>query len=370
MPGDPTTNSAAPPGTTNIAPIAKPSALTMDLTGLMIDPTQSRGNSLTNEKSPPATTAASKNASASAPNAAEDAANNNSTTTALPPWMPIADSNDPTADPKVPYFKLCAAAIIDTGPELTTNEIYLWILEHFPYFRTARPSWKGNIRYSLHSEDCLERADRNKEDNQGFYWRINKKYLPYFLKGDYRRKELAIKFQKEKEESEKNALAQLSLPSNHLQLHAHQMNRYQKRLHEARQQQHLMLQQPNMRLDRRSYERKLLQRDSFHYQPIQQQQAIEMNSQHHYQQHEYGYEFNTQGHQINGQNYQYNDHPYQSNGHQYLYTGSHNNQQQCYVVTPHQYQGHQQLQHHVSQPHHQMYHLQYQNEPKQQGQQQ
>ena len=55
----------------------------------------------------------------------------------------------------------------------------------YPYFRTARPGWRNNVRHYLSKHKCFIKSEKCK-NRRGHYWRINQANIGDFLMGDFR----------------------------------------------------------------------------------------------------------------------------------------------------------------------------------------
>ncbi|KAI0244838.1 hypothetical protein L0F63_001190, partial [Massospora cicadina] len=78
-------------------------------------------------------------------------------------------SNDP---PKHTYATLLAYAILHSPEEkMTLDQIYTWLLEHYPYFETCEKDWRNSIRHNLSLNVMFERVPRHiNELGKGSYW--------------------------------------------------------------------------------------------------------------------------------------------------------------------------------------------------------
>ena len=61
----------------------------------------------------------------------------------------------------------------DTG-HLPVNEIYNFIVENFPYYRTAKDGWKNSIRHNLSLNKCFEKFENPLNwSKKGCLWGLN-----------------------------------------------------------------------------------------------------------------------------------------------------------------------------------------------------
>ncbi len=63
--------------------------------------------------------------------------------------------------PPVPYSALIVMALRNslTG-QLPVSEIYKFLLDHFPYFKTAPPGWKNSVRHNLSLNRGFEKREK------------------------------------------------------------------------------------------------------------------------------------------------------------------------------------------------------------------
>ncbi|KIH44112.1 fork head domain protein [Ancylostoma duodenale] len=82
------------------------------------------------------------------------------------------------------YSNLIALALknSETG-QLTVSEIYAFMLEHFPYFRTAPSGWKNSVRHNLSLNKCFckvevdEEISLSQQTRKSCLWMINPERL-------------------------------------------------------------------------------------------------------------------------------------------------------------------------------------------------
>ncbi|GAB1598888.1 hypothetical protein Ahia01_000166000 [Argonauta hians] len=90
--------------------------------------------------------------------------------------------------PSHSYIGLIAMAILNSKEKkLVLSDIYQWILDNYPYFRTRGPGWRNSIRHNLSLNDCFIKAGRS-ANGKGHYWAIHPANIEDFNKGDFRRR--------------------------------------------------------------------------------------------------------------------------------------------------------------------------------------
>jgi hypothetical protein len=102
----------------------------------------------------------------------------NASETDAPVSSPAEGSASETFEkPVFSYSCLIAMALknSETG-SLPVNEIYAYILEKFPYFRSAPDGWKNSIRHNLSLNKCFEKIENptvNGGSRKGCLWGLN-----------------------------------------------------------------------------------------------------------------------------------------------------------------------------------------------------
>ncbi|EGD76234.1 hypothetical protein PTSG_00936 [Salpingoeca rosetta] len=99
-------------------------------------------------------------------------------------WLPRLNVGRGREDGKPPYSyaTLITFALnsVKTGEKkMTLADIYEWIQENYPYFRTADKGWKNSVRHNLSLNKMFKKVPRDPADHgKGCYWAINEDYDP------------------------------------------------------------------------------------------------------------------------------------------------------------------------------------------------
>lgn len=98
--------------------------------------------------------------------------------------------------PSHSYIGLIAMALLSSREKkLVLSDIYQWILDNYPYFRSRGPGWRNSIRHNLSLNDCFVKAGRS-ANGKGHYWAVHPANVEDFQKGDFRRRKAQRKVRK------------------------------------------------------------------------------------------------------------------------------------------------------------------------------
>ena len=121
----------------------------------------------------------------------------------LDPYTQYLYKGDPRArfvqeepKPAHSYIGLIAMAILSSkDKKLVLSDIYQWILDNYPYFRTRGPGWRNSIRHNLSLNDCFIKSGRS-ANGKGHYWAVHPANVEDFTRGDFRRRRAQRKVRK------------------------------------------------------------------------------------------------------------------------------------------------------------------------------
>ncbi|XP_076595757.1 uncharacterized protein LOC143326130 [Chaetodon auriga] len=92
----------------------------------------------------------------------------------------------PPAQSKPPYsFSSLIFMAIEDSPDkrLPVKDIYEWIVNNFPYYRTASGGWRNSVRHNLSLSKSFRRIQRDKSQSvgKGSLWCVCPEYRPALL---------------------------------------------------------------------------------------------------------------------------------------------------------------------------------------------
>lgn len=74
------------------------------------------------------------------------------------PYDPFIHTNN---KPPLSFSSLIFLAIEDAHEKaLPVKEIYSWIIQHYPYFKTAPTGWKNSVRHNLSLNKCFQKVEK------------------------------------------------------------------------------------------------------------------------------------------------------------------------------------------------------------------
>ncbi|KAK9719038.1 Forkhead domain [Popillia japonica] len=81
----------------------------------------------------------------------------------------------------IPYDPLIHVNKDSKQKALPVKEIYAWILDHFPYFRSAPTGWKNSVRHNLSLNKCFQKVEKAPNLGKGSLWTVDQQYKPNLL---------------------------------------------------------------------------------------------------------------------------------------------------------------------------------------------
>ena len=100
--------------------------------------------------------------------------------------------------PPYSYISLITMAIQKShNKKLTLSEIYQFIMDSFPYYRSNQRRWQNSIRHSLSFNDCFVNVPRSSDSlGKGGYWTLHPDCGNMFKDGCYYRRQKRFKTDK------------------------------------------------------------------------------------------------------------------------------------------------------------------------------
>uniref|UniRef100_A0A8C3A0E5 Forkhead box Q2 n=1 Tax=Cyclopterus lumpus TaxID=8103 RepID=A0A8C3A0E5_CYCLU len=87
--------------------------------------------------------------------------------------------------PNQSYIALISKAILASEQKkLLLCDIYQWIMDHYPYFKSKDKNWRNSVRHNLSLNDCFIKAGRS-DNGKGHFWAIHSTNYQDFSNGDY-----------------------------------------------------------------------------------------------------------------------------------------------------------------------------------------
>lgn len=111
----------------------------------------------------------------------------NETTEKLPAQDTISDQIVPQNESKPPFSFSCLifmAIESSTQKALPVKQIYSWITDHFPFYRSASGGWKNTVRHNLSLNRCFRKVTSTNDSlsvGKGSLWSIVPSYRQALL---------------------------------------------------------------------------------------------------------------------------------------------------------------------------------------------
>uniref|UniRef100_A0A665WHD6 Forkhead box Q2 n=1 Tax=Echeneis naucrates TaxID=173247 RepID=A0A665WHD6_ECHNA len=109
-------------------------------------------------------------------------------TGSLTTTMSVSSKPEQSGTPDKPnqsYIALISKAILASEQKkLLLCDIYQWIMDHYPYFKSKDKNWRNSVRHNLSLNDCFIKAGRS-DNGKGHFWAIHPSNYHDFSNGDY-----------------------------------------------------------------------------------------------------------------------------------------------------------------------------------------
>ncbi|XP_055777888.1 forkhead box protein D4-like [Salvelinus fontinalis] len=97
-------------------------------------------------------------------------------------------TDSPQDKPSQSYISLISMAILASEEKkLLLCDIYQWIMDNYPYFKSKDKNWRNSVRHNLSLNECFVKAGRS-DNGKGHFWAIHPTNFQDFSNGDYHRR--------------------------------------------------------------------------------------------------------------------------------------------------------------------------------------
>ncbi|BGP12415.1 hypothetical protein JCM10213_001980 [Rhodosporidiobolus nylandii] len=103
---------------------------------------------------------------------------------------PPYGQGDPHTKPAYSYAALIGQALFSTDDlRMALADIYVWVMQHYPYFKKSDAGWQNSIRHNLSLNPCFIKTARAPDNpGKGCLWQIKPGTEDQFVDGDFIRK--------------------------------------------------------------------------------------------------------------------------------------------------------------------------------------
>ena len=123
-------------------------------------------------------------------------------------------SRESYGDSKPPYSYIALTAMaLYHSPErmLPLSEIYKFIMDNFPYYKTNTSRWQNSLRHNLSFNDCFIKVPRHPtRPGKGAYWTLHPKAIAMFENGSLLRRRKRFKLESDEKDTLENELTALN----------------------------------------------------------------------------------------------------------------------------------------------------------------
>lgn len=94
---------------------------------------------------------------------------------------------------------------------LPLSEIYKFIMDNFPYYKTNTSRWQNSLRHNLSFNDCFIKVPRHPtRPGKGAYWTLHPKAIAMFENGSLLRRRKRFRLESDEKDTLDNELAALN----------------------------------------------------------------------------------------------------------------------------------------------------------------